>query len=58
MNQQHQTQCDEAYETVLLERLRELYLTRTPLPTSEEARLTIGDFYRLYRYIKAEGYGQ
>ncbi len=58
MSQQHQMQCDMAYETVILERLRELYLTRTPLPIDEEARLTIGDFYRLYRYIKAEGYGQ
>ncbi len=57
MNQQ-QTQQEVAYETALLERLRELYLTRTPPPSSERAPLTINDFYRFYRYIKAEGYGQ
>ncbi len=57
MNQQ-QTQEEVAYETALLERLRELYLTRMPLPTSEGTPLTINDFYRFYRFIKAEGYGR
>ena len=57
MNQQHQSQCDEEYEIKILERLRQLYLLRTPVPTDEGALLTIHDFYRLYRYVKAEGYG-
>ncbi len=58
MKQQQQTQGDVAYETAVLERLRELYLARTPLPNSTETPLTLGDFYRFYRFIKAEGYGQ
>ncbi len=58
MNQQQQTQREVAYEAMILERLRELYLTRFPLPTSEGASLNISDFYRLYRHIKAEGYQQ
>ncbi len=58
MNQQPQTQDDVTYERVILERLRELYLTRTPLPNESGTSLTIGDFYRLYRFIRAEGYGQ
>jgi hypothetical protein len=57
MNQQ-QTQPEVAYETMILERLREFYLTRTLLPTNEGTPLTISDFYRFYRYIKAEGYQQ
>ncbi len=56
MNQQ-QLQSDVVYETKILERLRELYLNHTPLPTDKQAQLTIQHFYRLYRYIKAEGYG-
>ncbi len=57
MNQQ-QLQSDVAYETKILERLRELYLNHASLPNDEQAELTIHDFYRLYRYIKAEGYGR
>ncbi len=58
MNQQYQVQRDGAYETAVLERLRELYLTHTPLPMREGVALTLSDFYRFYRYIKVEGYGQ
>jgi hypothetical protein len=58
MNQQPQTKGDVAYEQALLERLRELYLQRVPFPPESETVLTINDFYRFYRYIKAEGYGQ
>jgi hypothetical protein len=57
MNQQYQVQRDGAYETAVLERLRELYLTHTPLPMRAGGALTLSDFYRCYRYIKAEGYG-
>ena len=58
MNQQSHTHSDATYEDRLLERLRELYLTRTPLPDRGQTPLTLSDFYRFYRYIATEGYGE
>jgi hypothetical protein len=57
MNEQ-QIQNEIGYETELLERLRELYLRHIPIPNLAGEPLTIEQFYRYYRYIKAEGYGK
>ena len=55
---EQQLQQDTVYVDALIERLRECYVTRAPLPTAEAAPLTVTDLYRLYRYMLAEGYGQ
>jgi hypothetical protein len=57
MNQQQLTQRDTAYSEAIVERLREHYLAHTPLPGDEGKLLTIPLFYRLARYVMAEGYG-
>ena len=49
---------DTAYVAALIDRLRACYLARTPLPTSAAAQLTAVGFYRFYRYVVAESYGQ
>jgi hypothetical protein len=53
-----QLEQDAAYVDALIERLCEHYLTRTPLPGSEPEPLNAAAFYRFYRYVIAEGYGQ
>ena len=58
MSQHQPMQCDVEHERKILDRLREVFLKHTPLPAGEKEHLTIDDFYRLYRHIKAEGYGQ
>ena len=57
MDQQQAQQQDAAYADSLIERLRELYLSRTSVP-GEEQPLTMARFYRFYRYLLVEGYGQ
>ncbi len=50
-------QWDRAYEDALIERLRDRYLSKTPLPGEDGTPLTLACFYRLYRAVLAEGYG-
>ncbi len=58
MNQLQQTQNGTTYEHAMLERLREQYLRRASFPGNEGKCLTVDDFYLLYRYIRADGYGK
>lgn len=55
----NQLQRGTAYEHTIVERLREQYLSHAPLPGARDVSksLTIEQFYRLYRYVCAEGYG-
>ncbi len=46
------------HEDMLLDRLVEQYLAAVALPGDEPRRLTPALFHRLYRAIKAEGYGR
>jgi hypothetical protein len=58
MNRQYDYLQPVPYETLLLDRLRELYVSHAPMPSRAGAPLTVGRFYRLYRAIQAEGYGR
>ncbi len=58
MEQQQQTQGNIAYTNAIIERLRERYLNQMTLPRTDAKPLTITEFYRLYRHVIAEGYGQ
>ena len=58
MEQQQQTQGAVAHTDALIERLRERYLNQMTIPRTDAKPLTIAEFYRLYRHVMAEGYGQ
>ena len=58
MDQPQHTQSDVAHTNALIERLRERYLKQMTLPRTDATPLTITEFYRLYRHVIAEGYGQ
>ena len=57
MEQQH-LQLASTYADALIERLLDLYLQRTPLPDAEQKSLTVERFFRIYRCVLAEGYGE
>ncbi len=57
MEQQH-LQLASTYADALIERLLDLYLQRTPLPDAEQKPLTVERFFRIYRCVLAEGYGE
>jgi hypothetical protein len=58
MDQQQELQQNLAYADVLIERLRELYLARRPMPTDKAEPMNMTRFYNLYRHVLAEGYGE
>jgi hypothetical protein len=58
MDQQQELQQNVAYADRLIERLRELYLARQPMPTDEAEPMNMARFYNLYRHVLAEGYGE
>ncbi len=58
MDQPHHTQGDVAHTNALIERLRERYLKHMTVPDTDAKPLTLTQFYRLYRHVIAEGYGQ
>jgi hypothetical protein len=58
MEQQQQTQGDVAHTNAIIERLRERYLNHMTIPSTDAKPLTITEFYRLYRHVIEEGYGQ
>ncbi len=49
---------DPGYADGIVARLTEHFLSSAPLPGYEDRPLTVARFYRLYRHIIAEGYGQ
>ena len=57
MEQQH-LQLASTYVDALIERLLDLYLQRTPLPDADQKPLTVDRFFRVYRSVLAEGYGE
>ncbi len=57
MEQQHLLHAS-TYADALIERLLDLYLQRTPLLDAEQRPLTVERFFRIYRCVLAEGYGE
>ena len=57
MEQQH-LQLASTYADALIERLLDLYLKRVPLPDAEQQPLSVERFFRIYRCMLAEGYGE
>jgi hypothetical protein len=56
-----ETQTDErrAFVEAVMNRLRQHYAERTPLPGDEdEQTLSLAQLQRLYRYVLSEGYGE
>ncbi|HEU5100253.1 MAG TPA: hypothetical protein VFU22_14595 [Roseiflexaceae bacterium] len=55
-----QTQADtrRAYVQAIMNRLRQHYAERTPLPDRDAETLSLALLQRLYRYVMSEGYGE
>ncbi|MDQ4100167.1 MAG: hypothetical protein M3121_06685 [Chloroflexota bacterium] len=55
---EEQTDKSDAYVDAIVARLTTHFLTSAPLPGKEDISLTADRFYRFYRHVVAEGYGQ
>ena len=49
---------DSTYSDAIVARLTEHFLSSASVPGYADRPLTVSRFYRLYRHVLAEGYGQ
>ncbi|NOK58848.1 MAG: hypothetical protein GFH27_549301n124 [Chloroflexi bacterium AL-W] len=53
-----ETDARRTFVESIMNRLRQHYAERTPLPNKEDETLSLQMLQRLYRYVMSEGYGE